>query len=202
MKADDISSDRANYLNKENAFFTPGPGHTSNIPSSYSIEGKKETIKWVLTMAVIWVTIAEKYKELKAKWSTETIPTDAASYLPNGVSYRDLLLGERMPRLNEQLRVAVNMFYNGMKIQPYEFIKESRLSDTVQFEYTESFARNIESAFEVNGIAAALAGIKINSKRQIKLPAKLAFHENAIPNYIDPDSIVTVDVFVRRSENS
>lgn len=178
-------------------FFGAGPGHTSMTPFNTSIRGKKDALKIVLSLALIWVVINEKYNELKKKIVDAVGERRAKAgvvKVDSNISYEDIIPGIREPEYGELLMINLKMSYNGRIIRPDEYIRESRQVDSVQFIKSNTLESDIETAYDVSGVKDALSGLWYGGRRIIKAPAYIVLKNKDIPYFIDPEGMISIDV--------
>jgi len=198
----DLSTNKE-VLWSDRSLLKPGPGHSYQAPISSSVAGKKQALKVVLSLAIIWIVINEKYAELKKK-VMDTIDENrqAETFLSkDGLSYEDITSGSHQPKTGELVTIELIISYNGRIIRPDELLKESRQVDRVQFIKNGTFEKDVETAFGVQGIQDIVRTLNCGGKRRIRIPANIAFRNKIIPYLIDPESLITIDITMDSSTN-
>lgn len=173
------------------------PGFTSNKPISITTNGRQDTIQFVLTLTVIWFVLSDKLNQLQEKIRPLMPKQIVDVQLGDGISYQDIVVGSKQPQSNENIKISLQMTYNGMVFQPDEFIKESRIDNCLIFEYNNDLSMNVESAYRIDGLNKykVLEGLQIGSKRKIRMPVTKAFTSNQnLPFIVSRDGYISIDI--------
>lgn len=177
---------------KENMMLTSGPAHISSIPKTLGFVSRQETIKTVVTLAVIWIAFTAKFNELKSTIRPYFQQNSDITLLKNGSSYRDIDVGSVFLKDGDEVLISVSVNYNGMNISPLDY------SDSSISQFPCIYDSNIDSfvltQFKLNGLGEAIIGMTRGGKRRVKIRSDLLFNYK-LPSIIpDNNSIVTVDI--------
>ena len=166
-----------------------GPGHINKLPISYTSSGKLETIKTVLSIAIIMVLVSDKFNVLKSKFVKNETPLLSANpiNLPN--NFRDVLVGSEFLTVGKDITVDMKFTYNGMPIKTPYVPREYKFNN-----YNE-LSTYLQNSSGLLGLEDALQGMKLNGMRSIKIPSSIAFQQyESRPKYIPDDASITCDI--------
>ena len=164
------------------------PGHSSSSPISISGAGRVELGRMILAIAVVWLTMKIKIKEVaETLYSKEETNTFKIVALAEGVKYQDTDLGGALPVLGDALLLQGRAFHNGLELQ----------DGAVQLTYmhgTDDQELQGRLPACLPGLARATAGMRLDGKRQVALTCKDGF-----PPYVPKGGVILCSVVLSKT---
>lgn len=172
------------------------PGHSSSFPVSVSGASRIELGRIILGIAVFWLTLKLKVKEV-----AESVASQGGSgagvgavskivALPGGVKYQDSEVGNDAPVLGDLLVLEGKVLYNGLELQAAGL-------DGVRLRYSlgdddQELQDQLPACLAE--LPRAIVGMQVGGKRQLALPCP-----EGLPPYVPPGGVILCNVVLSKA---
>lgn len=173
------------------------PGHSSSFPVSVSGASRIELGRIILGIAVFWLTLKLKVKEVADSVASQQGGSGAGVgavskivALPGGVKYQDSDVGNDAPVLGDLLVLEGKVLYNGLELQAAGL-------DGVRLRYSlgdddQELQDQLPACLAE--LPRAIVGMRVGGKRQLALPCP-----EGLPPYVPPGGVILCNVVLSKA---
>lgn len=170
-----------------------GPGETEAKPSILVDSSRREVMRLVVSLSILWLTIAVKVEDAVARLQSTKNTKFDRNVIEKGdggqIEIYDVCVGEDFEE-GTSLILTAALFYNGYKCSEGNFQKILKTSRAGQLSERELASLPLPAP----GLYRALHGMKGGGVRRVILPPSEAFGPQGLAPFIPPSSTVTYEL--------